>query len=143
MVALVVVQVPLVFLIEICRFTSLMILKGEAFKTLAPGEVQDFAMLFLKVHGYGIQIVEIFWGLWLIPFGQLVYKSSFIPRILGILLILAGVGYTLDSFTFMLFPKYREFTQIIAFTFSGIGELSIILWLLIKGVKKNYKIANE
>ncbi|MDP9229670.1 MAG: DUF4386 domain-containing protein [Bacteroidota bacterium] len=135
LVVLVVVQIPIIFLIETCRITSLMILKGEVLKTLAPEQLQDLSMIFLKIHAYGIQTVEIFWGLWLIPFGQLVYKSGFIPRILGVLLIIAGVGYTVDSFTFMLFPNYREYSQITAFTFSGIGELSIILWLLIKGVR--------
>jgi len=135
LVALVIVQVPIVFVIETCKITSLMILKGEALKTFAPEQLQDLSMLFLKIHTYGIQTVEIFWGLWLIPFGQLVYKSGFIPRVLGILLIVAGIGYTIDSLTFVLFPNYRQFTQPIALTFSGLGELSIILWLLIKGIK--------
>ncbi len=136
MVALVIVQIPIVFLIETFKITSLMILKGEVLKTLAPEQLQDLAMMFLKIHGYGLSMLEIFMGLWLIPFGQLVYKSGFIPRILGVLLLIAGIGYIVDSFTFMLFPNYRAFTFQPALIFSGLGELSTMLWLLIKGVKK-------
>ena len=135
LVALVAVQVPIVYILETCRYTSLMILKGEVFKTMAAEQLPDFAMLLLKIHGYGIMTLEIFFGLWLIPFGQLVYKSNFIPRLFGVLLLIAGVGYMIDSLTFMLYPGYRSYTMPVAFTFSGIGELSIMLWLLIKGVR--------
>ncbi len=140
LVALVAVQVPIVFLLETFDITSLMILKGQVFKTLTPLQLQDLSMLFLKIHGYGIMTVEIFWGLWLIPFGQLVYKSVFIPRALGVLLIMAGIGYAVDSLTFMLFPGYRGFTQTAAFIFSGLGEGSTILWLLIIGAKDHLSI---
>ncbi len=141
MVALVIVQIPIVFLIETFKITSLMILKGEVLKTLAPEQLQDLAMMFLKIHGYGLSMLEIFMGLWLIPFGQLVYKSGFIPRILGVLLLIAGIGYIVDSFTFMLFPNYRAFTFQPALIFSGLGELSTMLWLLIKGVKEQQQIS--
>jgi hypothetical protein len=81
-----------------------------------------------------------FWGLWLIPFGLLVYKSVFIPRVLGNLLILAGIGYTVDSLTFILVPTFRVFTQPAAFLFSGLGEGLTILWLLIMGAKDHLSI---
>ena len=135
MVALVVVQIPIVFILETCKITSLMILKGEVLKSLEPEQLQNLAFLFLKIHGYGIMTLEIFFGLWLFPFALLVYKSGFIPQILGVLLFIAGIGYTIDSLTSMLFPDYRTFTRIPAFTFSALGEISTILWLLIKGVK--------
>ncbi len=137
---LVIVQVPIIFILEICRLTSLEVLKGEVLKSLTPGQLQDLSWMFIKIHSYGIMIVEIFWGLWLFPFGLLIYKSGFIPRALGVLLILAGIGYTADSLTFILFPQYREFTKIAAFTFSGLGELSTILWLLIVGAKDHLAI---
>ncbi len=138
MVALVVVQVPIVFLIETCRLTSLMTLKGEVLATLEPRQQQDLAMVLLKYHTYGIIVLEIFFGLWLVPFGLLVCRCGFIPRILGVLLIMAGAGYTIDSFTFILLPAYRSFTRIPALSLSAIGELSTILWLLIKGVRSSY-----
>lgn len=140
LVALIVVQVPIIFLLETFDLTSLMILKGQLFKSLTLAQVQELSLLFIKIHGYGIMIIEIFWGLWLIPFGQLVYKSVFIPRVLGILLFLAGIGYTFDSLTFMLFPGYHAFTQTVAFIFSGLGEGSTILWLLVIGAKDHLSI---
>jgi len=140
LVALVIVQVPIIFLLETFDISSLMMLKGEAFKTATLPQQQEVSQLFLKIRGYGLMTVEIFWGLWLIPFGLLVYKSVFIPRVLGVLLILAGIGYTVDSLTFILFPTFRVFTQPAAFLFSGLGEGSTILWLLIMGAKDHLSI---
>jgi hypothetical protein len=59
-------------------------------------------MVFLKLHSHGVFAVEIFWGLWLFPFGFLVFKSRFLPRILGILLIIAGFAYVTHSFISLL-----------------------------------------
>ena len=140
LVALVVVQVPIVFLLETLNMTCLMILKGQVLRSLPIEQSKDLAMLFLKIHGYGINILEVFWGLWLIPFGQLVYKSVFIPRVLGVLLIIAGIGYAIDSLTFLLLPEYRSITQTVAFILAGLGEGSIILWLLIVGVRDHLSI---
>ena len=136
MVALVVVQVPVVFVIEILRISALMISKGETLKPLGSEQLHNLSIGFIKTHSYGIMILEIFWGLWLIPFGQLIQKSSIIPRLLGTLLIIAGLGYIIDSLTFILFPSFRVVTKFPALAFSAIGEVTTILWLLIKGVKE-------
>ncbi|MFC7195108.1 DUF4386 domain-containing protein [Halosimplex aquaticum] len=91
---------------------------------------QGLASLFLDLHQHGIFIAQIFWGLWLLPMGLLVYKSGFIPRVLGVLLVIGGLGYMIDSFIFFLAPSFG-----ITFTdFTFIGELLFPLWLLIKGV---------
>ena len=75
-------------------------------------------------------IAHIFWGLWLLPMGYLIFKSGYIPRILGVLLIIGGFGYLIDFVTFLLFPDFE--VTIAEFTF--IGELLLPLWLLFKGV---------
>ena len=75
-------------------------------------------MLFNDLYETGIQIAKIFWGLWLFPFGYLVFKSDYIPKILGVLLIIAGFGYLIDSFTFFLFPTFPEIGL-----FTWLGEL--------------------
>ena len=69
MVALVIVQIPAVFIMEAINITSLMIFKGEILKTFELSQRQDLAMLFLKINDYGTLPLEMFWGLWLIPFG--------------------------------------------------------------------------
>lgn len=75
---------------------------------------------------------EIFWGLWLIPFGLLVYRSRFPPRILGVWLIIACFGYLALSLTGLLFPDYEDQVSNIAQPLL-LGELAIMLWLLIMG----------
>ena len=135
MFALVIVQIPCVFIMEAFNITSLMILKGEVLKTFELSQRQDLAMLFLKINDYGTLPLEMFWGLWLLPFGLLVYKSEFIPRIFGILLVIAGIAYMIDSTIALLFPSYSSFVKYPTLLLVAIGEISITLWLLIKGVK--------
>ncbi len=137
MVAFVIVQIPVVFIMEAFNITSLMIFKGEVLKTFELSQRQDLAMLFFKINDYGLLTLEMFWGIWLIPFGKLVFKSGFIPRIFGILLIIAGIAYMIDSFIFLLLPSYRAFMNQPTLLLVAIGEISITLWLLIKGVKNN------
>ena len=137
LVAFVVVQVPMVFLLETFNFTSLMIAKGEILQAVQTVQKQDLVMLLLNMHSYGMMTLEIFWGLWLIPFGQLVYKSGFIPRIFGLCLFIGGIGWVTDSVTFLLFPTYHTFVSQYIMVTGAIGEFPIMLWLLIKGVK-NY-----
>jgi len=135
MVVLVVVQVIIGILLEVFKITSLMTLKGEVLKALQPDQLQNLSIIFRKVAGYGVSVNTIFIGLWLIPFGLLVFKSRFIPRILGVLLIINGIAYILDSFIFLLFPYYRTIVSHFTVVFESIGEPLMILWLLIKGVK--------
>ena len=137
MVALVIVQIPTVFIMELLNITSLMIFKGELLQTFEINQRQDLAMLFLKINDYGTLTIEMFWGLWLLPFGLLVYKSRFIPRIFGILLIIAGIAYMNSSLISLLFPSYSAIVNQPTLLLVAIGEISITLWLLIKGVKDN------
>ena len=86
--------------------------------------------LFLELHQHGIFVSQVFWGLWLFPMGYLVFKSGFLPKILGILLMIGCMGYLVDSVTHFLLPNF-------GFTFSEftfIGELLLPLWLVVKGV---------
>jgi len=91
-------------------------------------------MLFLRLHHGGVVANEIFWGLWLFPFGLLVYRSRFLPRILGVWLIINCFAYLAASFTGLLFPQYEARVFNSAFP-AMLGELAIMLWLLIKGAK--------
>ena len=135
MFVLVIVQIPFVFFMEAFNVASLMTLKGEILKTFELSQRQDFAMLFLKINDYGTLPLEMFWGLWLLPFGLLVYKSDFIPRIFGILLFIAGIAYMIDSTIGILLPNYSSFVKYPTILLAAVGEISITLWLLIKGVK--------
>lgn len=92
------------------------------------------AMLFLQVHDHGFLINEIFAGLWLFPFGILVFRSVFVPRFLGVWLMFNGLAYLVISFTGILVPRYVDRVSKIASPALA-GEGAIILWLLIKGAK--------
>jgi len=134
LVAFMVVQLPITFVLETFHLTALMLLKGEIMNSLEPAQAQNLAMLFLKFYQNGIGILEICMGLWLLPFGQLVYRSGFIPRILGVFLIVGGIAYIFDSFTFLLFPGYKAIVSKYAVMFWALAEFPIMLWLIIKGV---------
>ena len=94
------------------------------------GQLQALVPLMLNLHQLGISIAGIFWGLWLLPMGYLVFKSGFLPKILGVLLIIGGIGYLVDSFAAFLLPELGM--NIALFTFWG--EVLFPLWLVIKGV---------
>lgn len=123
MVIFILLGAPIAMLTEVNRAAALLLLNTA---DLSPA----LAALFLDLHGVGIQIASIFWGLWLFPMGYLVFKSGYIPKMIGVLLIIGCFGYLADSFAFFLFPNFGM--TISQFTF--IGELVLPLWLLIKGV---------
>jgi hypothetical protein len=92
-------------------------------------------MLFLRLHHQEIVAAEIFWGLWLFPLGILVYRSRFLPRFLGVWLIINGFAYLAMSFTGLLLPQYEDAVSNITFP-ALLGELVLMLWLLIMGAKE-------
>ena len=139
MVALAGIQVPIVLALAVFKFTALMVAKGE-FSQLTPGQSPGMSMLFLQMNGYGMLIAELLGGLWLLPLGWLVYQSRFIPRIFGILLIVAGTGYLLDSVITMILPDISGPFHIMAYLGFGLGEIPMMLWLLIKGVRDHLSI---
>jgi hypothetical protein len=93
---------------------------------------EALAMLFLRLHHHEIVAAEILWGLWLFPFGILVYRSRFLPRFLGVWLIINGFAYLIMSFTGILLPQYENMVSDLAFP-ALLGEMAIMLWLVIKG----------
>ncbi|MFZ2193176.1 MAG: DUF4386 domain-containing protein [Candidatus Moraniibacteriota bacterium] len=136
MVALVIAPVPVTFLVILNQVTSLILLSGADFlKVFNQNQLQALSMLFYNLYNYGIIVVGIFWGLWLYPFGYLVFKSGFIPKIFGVLLILGCFGFLADSFLFLLAPDFRATISDLIAIPATIAELSMISWLLIKGVK--------
>ena len=132
--ALVIVGVPIAFIGEVFNISSLMIVKGSMLESTEPEQVHDLVTVLLKLGSNITQMVQLYWGLWLIPFGLLVYKSGFIPKILGVLLILNGIAYMILCFTFLLIPDYQTYIIRISMPFLLL-EVPIVLWLLIKGVK--------
>jgi Domain of unknown function (DUF4386) len=135
LVVLVIVQTPVFFVSEALNFSALMVAKSQLLKSFDMIQRQDFVLFLLRTSKYSIIILEIFWGLWLIPLGQLILKSGYLPRIIGILLILGGICYVIESLDYILLSEKLSFiTDYFAFIYST-AELSTVFWLLIKGVK--------
>jgi uncharacterized protein DUF4386 len=136
MAVLLLVTVPVSFIITLTDVAAKMLLSGANFlSAFTKPQLDALAMLFLRLHIHEVFAVEIFWGLWLFPFGVLVYKSRFLPRILGVFLIIAGFAYVAHSLISLLLPGPRHAVyELATMVGRGIGELPIIFWLLIKGV---------
>ena len=131
MVILVLVAAPIAMLNELNHVAVLLVLSGsDLLTTFSLDQVQASVPLFLNLHEHGVFIAQIFWGLWLFPMGYLIFKSNFLPKALGILMIIGGFGYLVDSFVYFIFPDFDvTFSE---FTF--LGELLLPLWLMFKGV---------
>ncbi|MBS0430839.1 MAG: DUF4386 domain-containing protein [Proteobacteria bacterium] len=113
---------------------ALMLTQGGNFLSAFDKPQRDaMAMLFLHLHGQVITAAEIFWGLWLFPLGMLVFRSRFVPRFLGIWLILNGIAYVAESAIGLTVPHYADALSKILFPVQ-FGEVAFMLWLLIMGV---------
>ena len=116
-------------------FAGLLLLSGADYlKVFQPDQLQAQAMLFINLCTNGRIIAQIPYGVWLFPLGYLVFKSGFLPKILGILLIVDCFGLLIYVFQYFLLPGY-EVISYPCMVVSFIAELSLTLWLLIKGVK--------
>lgn len=140
LVAFVLVQIPVIFIVEAFRITALMIVKGKLLETATEGEA--LASILLAFNEYMTTALVLFWGLWLFPLAVLIYRSGFIPRFLGIWLFINGIVYVVLSFTGILFPHYYTTLYQIFFPVF-FGELVFMLWLLIKGTKNNIQTATD
>ena len=133
MLTLLVVSIPIAMLNELNAVAALILVRGADFLSIFDKPQRDaLAMLFLNLHSRGFGIAEIFWGLWLVPLGLLVYRSRFIPRILGLLLIANCFTYLANSFTSLLLPQYERVVDRWMKPLN-FGELLFMLWLLIMG----------
>ena len=135
MVVLGVLGVPIVMLNVLNEIAPLALVSGQNFLSVFDKSQQDaLAYLFIRLHGRGLDVASIFWGLWLFPFAMLVIESGFIPRILGYLMMLACFGYLLNVATVILAPQYAHLVGDITMIL-GVGELPIMFWLLIWGAR--------
>ena len=131
------VSVPISFVNLQHKFSILsLISKDEYLKNYSLEQLQSKAMFYLHQYNNGISLVSVFWGLWLLPFGYLIYKSGLLPKILGILLMLGCFGYLINFTGNMLIKNYTELgiSKIVSLP-ASIGEIGTCLWLLIMGAK--------
>jgi hypothetical protein len=135
MVTLMLISIPLSLANVVNAIAPLVLVNGRAFlSVLDKSQVDALVYLFLRLHGLGFVVAQIFWGLWLLPYGILIIRSGFIPRVLGYVLMIAGVGYVANSLTSLFLPQYVRLVSQAAVVFEA-GELPILVWLLVWGAK--------
>ena len=135
MLSLVLVSVSVMFVFLMFQISALFILKrAEFFTEFSAGQIAEISTLFLQLRFIGEYVVGIFWGLWLFPLAYLGYKSNFIPKIIVYLLVATGVCHIIDCTLFLTSQNLHALLTNYVLGFGAFGEISMMLWLLIKGV---------
>jgi hypothetical protein len=143
MVMLAVVSVPLSYAYLLDKFAVLTLIhKSNYLNVFQADELHAQVLLHLHYYDNGILLASVFWGLWIFPFGYLVYESGFLPKIIGIFLMIGCIGYQIDFlFHYFMTDKYDAMGISNFVRLPGsLGELGICLWLLIIGVKEKKQI---
>lgn len=134
--AMMLASVPISFVNATFNLAPLVLTADPAIASaLGPGPTAAHVVLFLKLHGWGLFVNQILWGLWLFPLGLLVLRSGFVPRLLGYPLFVAGGGYLVHTLSMLLLPPelrwLGERAQLL-----GLGELPAFLFLQIWGARE-------
>src|SRR5437870_11314008 len=129
-----IVEFPIEAVSKLCLFAALF-LSGNAdyLKAFEPHQLHALVTLSLKLHDYGFGIDLIFFGFACLVYGYLLFRSGYFPRTLGVLMAIAGLSYLANSFTLILAPAYAG-TILPILVLALIGELSLCVWLMVKGV---------
>lgn len=129
-------QVPIFFVNMVTDAAALLLVRGADFMSVLDKPQRDaFATLFLNLHHQLDLANAIFWGLWLLPFGILVYRSRFLPRLIGVLLVIACFAWLVFSIAGLLFPQHEAIVFKSTQPFA-LGEVAVMLWLAVMGAKE-------
>lgn len=143
MVALAATGVPIALVALAHRLEAVNLLTDPALaRALSAGQLQMLAMAALKSWSSHIFLATLFWGLWLLPFGWLVWRTRAIPRVLGVLLVLGGLGYVLNVFGELLIPGYASsMLSNYATLPASLGEIGSGLWLAVFGARPQLTVS--
>lgn len=135
MVALALPGVPIALIAVSHHLDALLLLTDP--RGLPLEQAHAMARLSLKSHASVMLAANLFWGLWLLPFGFLVLRCGRLPRVIGVLLMLGCAGYVVDVFGQLLLPGYAEmsFPDYLNLP-AAVGEVGIALWLLLRGMAR-------
>jgi len=129
------IPIPIVFLNTLNELATIMLLEqGRALSAFTPPQLDALAYVFIRLHGQGLAIASVFWGLWLFPLGALIVRSGFVPRFVGGLAALAGAGYLLDALARLVVPRFAATVSQIALPLQ-VCELGLVLWLVLVGAR--------
>jgi len=108
--------------------------RASYFTAFTTEQIYELTTMFLHLNIFGVYVVTVFWGLWLFPFAFLVYKSNFFPKIIAYLLVFSGICYVFASLSFIISPEVHTSFESYLSIPQALGEVTVLLWLLIKGV---------
>jgi hypothetical protein len=108
-----------------------LLLQGSSLSAFAPEQLQALALILLKLNAQAYDIGLVFFGFWCVLIGYLIFRSTFLPRIIGVLEVLAGFGYLT-----LLWRPLAHYLYPYNLALAGPGEISLMLWLLVKGVNE-------
>jgi hypothetical protein len=145
MVVFAVAGIPLSFFAVVKKLDALSLLSGAEYLGAFPvDQLHAQVMLALRSASNAGRVAEIFWGLWLFPFGYLVFRSGFLPRVLGVLLMAGCFGYLTVAFGPMLVPGALGTKALYLIPLPAhVGEIGTCLWLLIVGVRPPARITRS
>lgn len=137
MVVMVMVSVPINMINLLNEFAAFQVLSGaEYLNAVGIDQLIAQAMLSYDLYLHGYEIANVFFALWLVPLGLLVYKSVFLPKILGILLVAGGCGLFIEVFIYFLLPGYEAVNTILLIP-QTLSEFAFLMWLLIRGINES------
>ena len=121
-------------------FAVLQLAEGNYSKVFSQEQMQASVSFFLGLYKNGFMVAQLFFSVWLLPLGYLVFRSGFLPKTLGILVMLDFLFWLLYFFQYYLFPGFKEMMYI-SFPVAFVAEVSLTFWLLVKGVKENVVVS--
>jgi hypothetical protein len=136
MIILFLVATPISYLNVLNDLAALTFARGPEFLSAVfdRRQLDAFVLFFLRLHNQGLVLAQIFWGLWLFPFGVVLWRSGFIPRVIGVFAVIAGFGNVIASSAFLFLPTYAGVIGQYAMILQA-GELAFI-WMLIWGARE-------
>jgi hypothetical protein len=136
MVILVVIGASISFLNILFEFEGMRVATDPAYlAALGIAGSNSLAMLLLDLQHYGYAIAGIFFGLWLVPLGYLAFKSEMFPKALGMVLVVGGISYLVDTLAAFVAPEFTATIHPLAALLGGVAEISTLGYLLVKGVR--------
>ncbi len=129
------IPIPMVFLNVLNELAALaLVTGGPALAAIEPPQREALALFFLHLHGLGLQLAQVFWGLWLLPLGVLAWRSGFIPRVFAVGAGIGGLGYLVEAVGHLVAPALGHAlgNGVVALE---LGEPLMILWLLVGGAR--------